>query len=135
MIRAAARELKRAEVEQELGTVLADGGYWNSPQIAALGADGMQAIVPTKNATRSKNRTLAARRGPEAKRIEAVLDTRDGAALYRQRQQMIETVFARTKFLRGVTRFQRRGLDACRAEWQLIATGHNLLKLHTALNG
>jgi hypothetical protein len=44
-------------------------------------------------------------------------------------------VFARTKFLRGITRFQRRGLAACRAEWQLIATDHNLLKLHSALTG
>jgi len=48
---------------------------------------------------------------------------------------IIETVFARTKFLRGITRFQRRGLAPCRAEWQLIATGHNLLKLHTVLAG
>jgi hypothetical protein len=71
--------------------------------------------------------------GPEARRIDKVLDTRDGQALYRRRQHIIETVFARTEFLRGITRFQRRGLDACRAEWQLIATGHSLLKLHTAL--
>jgi hypothetical protein len=40
-----------------------------------------------------------------------------------------------TKFLRAITRFQRRGLAVCRAEWQLIGTGHNLLKLHTALTG
>jgi hypothetical protein len=69
------------------------------------------------------------------KRGNSILETREGAALYCQRQHIIETVFARTKFLRGITRFQRRGLAACRAEWQLIATGHNLLKLHTALAG
>jgi hypothetical protein len=92
-------------------------------------------IVPTKSAVRSKKRTLSARQGPEAQRIEALLDTPAGAALYRQRQHIIETIFARTKFLRGITRFHRRGLAACRAEWQLIATGHNLLKLHTALTG
>ena len=113
--------------------MLADGGYWNSPHIAALGQQGLQVIVPTKSATRTKARTLSPRQGPQAQRIDAVLETRDGAALYRQRQHIIETVFARTKFLRGITRFQRRGLAACRAEWQLIATGHNLLKLHTAL--
>ena len=99
----------------------------------ALGADCIDdLIVPTKSATRTKKRTLAPRQGPEAERIDALLDTPDGAALYRQRQHIIETVFARIKFLRGITRFQRRGLDACRAEWQLIASGHNLLKLHTA---
>ncbi|MDX6733217.1 MAG: Transposase domain [Baekduia sp.] len=57
------------------------------------------------------------------------------ATRYRKRQHIIATVFARIKFLRGITRFQRRALAACQAEWQLIATGHNLLKLHTALTG
>jgi len=51
------------------------------------------------------------------------------APLYRRRQQIIAPVFANTKFLRAITRFQRRGLAACRAEWQLIAATHNLLKL------
>lgn len=132
MIDAALSELAAAGVEERPATVLADGGYWSSPQITALGDAGMQAIVPTKSATRTKARTLSARQGPEARRIEQLLATPEGAALYRQRQHIIETVFARTKALRGITRFHRRGLSACRAEWQLIATGHNLLKLHTA---
>jgi transposase len=135
MICAVLEELDRAGIEERPQTVLADGGYWNSPQITALGDRGLQVIVPTKSTTRTTKRTLSPRQGPEAKRIEALLATHAGAALYRQRQHIIETVFARTKFLRGITRFQRRGLAACRAEWQLIATGHNLLKLHTALAG
>lgn len=133
MIDAALAELEQAGIEQQPETVLADGGYWNTAQITALGHHGLQVIVPTKSATRTKARTLSPRQGPEAQRIDRILDTAQGAALYRQRQHIIETVFARTKFLRGITRFQRRGLAACRAEWQLIATGHNLLKLHTAL--
>ena len=32
----------------------------------------------------------------------------------------------------AVTRFLRRGLAACQAEWQLIAATHNLLKLWRA---
>lgn len=135
MIRNAMAELQQAGVDQRPETVLADGGYWNSAQITALGDEGLQVIVPTKSATRTKKRTLSPRQGPEAQRIDAILDSPEGAALYRQRQHIIETVFARTKFLRGITRFQRRGLAACRAEWQLIATGHNLLKLHSALAG
>ena len=135
MILAALEHLDHAGVEERPATVLADGGYWNSPQITALTDHGLQVIVPTKSAARTKKRTLSPRQGPEAERIEALLATPEGAALYRQRQHIIETVFARTKFLRGITRFQRRGLDACRAEWQLIATGHNLLKLHSGLAG
>jgi hypothetical protein len=31
-----------------------------------------------------------------------------------------------------MNRFQRRGIEACRAEWKLIAATHNLLKLWRA---
>ena len=43
---------------------------------------------------------------------------------------IVEPVFARTKHHRGITRLLRRGMSACQAEWQLIATTHNLLKLY-----
>jgi transposase len=132
MISTAAATLEAAGIGEPLEVVLADGGYWNSPQLTALGQRDIEAIVPTKAATRSKPRTLSARQGPEAQRIEKLLNTPDGAALYRRRQQIIEPVFANTKFLRGIDRFQRRGLAACRAEWRFIAAGHNLLKLWRA---
>jgi transposase len=130
MIDQAVTTLQAAGVEDRVGTVLADGGYWNSPQITQLGQDGIAAIVPTRAATRTKARTLSPRQGPEAERIDALLETPEGAALYRRRQHMIEPVFANTKFNRRITRFHRRGLPACRAEWRLIAATHNLLKLY-----
>lgn len=132
MITETAETLVRAGVTESLQVVLADAGYWSSPQIAALGEKGIQTIVPTKADTRSTPRERPAREGPEARRIEALLDTPKGAALYRRRQQIIEPVFANTKFLRRIDRFQRRGLQACRAEWRLIAATHNLLKLWRA---
>jgi transposase len=132
MIDQAVTTLQAAGVADRVGTVLADGGYWNSPQITRLGQDGIDAIVPTKAATRTKARKLSARQGPEAERIDALLDTPEGAALYRRRQHMIEPVFGNTKFNRGISRFHRRGLSACRAEWRLIAATHNLLKLYRA---
>jgi transposase len=132
MISQAVTTLQAAGVDDQVGTVLADGGYWNSPQITQLGQDGIAAIVPTKAATRTKARKLSPRQGPEAKRIDALLDTPEGAALYRRRQHMIEPVFGNTKFNRRIARFHRRGLAACRAEWRLIAATHNLLKLYRA---
>jgi hypothetical protein len=83
---------------------LADGGYWNSAQIGRLREQGLQPIVPTKSAGRTRPRTLSPRQGPEAQRIDRLLDTPDGAALYRRRQQLIEPVFAQTKFLRRTDR-------------------------------
>jgi DDE family transposase len=46
---------------------------------------------------------------------------------------MIEPVFGHTKANRRFERFQRRGLDAVRSEWRLIAATHDLVKLHTAV--
>ncbi len=132
MIDQAATTLSAAGVEDRVGTVLADGGYWNSPHITELGQDGVTVIIPTRAATRIKARKLSPKQGPEAERIDALLETPEGVALYQRRQHIIEPVFGDTKFNRRITRFHRRGLAACRAEWRLIAATHNLLKLYRA---
>jgi hypothetical protein len=62
--------------------------------------------------------------------MRQVLATDRGSKLYRMRQPMIEPVFARMKFNRGLDRFRRRGRGAVRAEWRLITATHNLLTLH-----
>ena len=124
--------LRAAGIDDRVGTVLADGGYWSSPHITELGHAGIVAIVPTKAATRTKAHKLSPKQGPEAERIDALLETPEGAALYRRRQHMIEPVFGNTKFNRRISRFHRRGLSACRAEWRLIAATHNLLKPYRA---
>jgi transposase len=133
MIRQALATLTAAGVDADIGTVLADGGYWNNAHITVLGGEGMQVIVPTRSASRTKARKLSPKQGPEAERIDRLLETPGGKALYIRRQHIIETVFANTKFNRGIRRFHRRGLAACRAEWRLIAATHNLVKLHRAM--
>jgi transposase len=135
MIQQAGAALAAAGVEQPIGTVLADGGYWNSPQITAIRQQGIDVLVATKSATRTAPRTLSPKQGDEARRIDAILNTREGKALYRRRQAIVEPVFAHTKFLRRIDRFQRRRLAACRAEWRLIAATHNLLKLYRLAPG
>ena len=52
--------------------------------------------------------------------------------LYKQRSHLVETYFGHTKSNRRVTRFMRRGLAAVNAEWQLIATAHNIERLQRA---
>ena len=132
MVDHAAAELVRAGIDEPIGTLLADGGYWNSPQITDVRSRRVNVLIPTQDRKRTAPRKLARRQGEEAQRIEAILDTPEGQALYRRRQQIVEPVFANTKFLRRIDRFQRRGLPACQAEWQLIAATHNLLKLWRA---
>jgi len=132
MIRQAAGVLAAVGHREEIGTVLADGGYWNNAHITALDNDGLNVIIPTRSPVRTKARKLSPKQGPHAERIDRLLDTPEGKALYIRRQHMIEPVFANTKFNRGIRRFSRRGLAACRAEWRLIAATHNLIKLYRA---
>ena len=72
--------------------------------------------------------------------MERKLLTRRAQALYRRRAQTVEPVFGQIKDARGIRRFMRRGLAACRSEWKLITATHNLLKLfryglHTPARG
>src|SRR5436190_4035193 len=129
MVAHAVEALREAGIKEPIGVVLADGGYWNSPAISEVRRQGTDVLVPTRDRRRTAPRKLSPRQGAEAERIEAVLSTPEGQALYRRRQQIVEPVFAHTKVIRRSDRFLRRGLAACQAEWQLIAATHNLLKL------
>jgi transposase len=124
--------LSEAGIEEPVGTVLADGGYWNSSAISEVREQGIDVLIPTQDRRRTKPRTLAPKQGKQARRTEAVLSRPEGQALYRRRQQIVEPVFAQTKIIRRTDRFLRRGLTACQAEWKLIAATHNLLKLWRA---
>jgi transposase len=132
MVGRAVGTLREAGMREPIGIVLADGGYWNSPAISEVRAQGIAALVPTQDRRRTAPRKLSPRQGDEARRIEALLSKPEGQALYRRRQEIVEPVFAHIKFIRRGDRFLRRGLAACQAEWQLIAATHNLLKLWRA---
>jgi predicted nicotinamide N-methyase len=128
MLHAARENLQAIGHHERIECVLADGGYWNHDQIAELGADGTLLVLPTHD-PHTRQRRRARLQGPEADRIHALLNTPPGQRLYRRRAELVEPVFAHTKHTRQITRFTRRGLPAVRAEWNLIAATHNLLKL------
>src|SRR5262249_9572711 len=65
--------LREAGIEEPVGIVLADGGYWNSSAIGALREQGIEVLIPTEDRRRTKPRKLAAKQGKEARRIEALL--------------------------------------------------------------
>jgi hypothetical protein len=135
MVAHAVDTLREAGIEEPIGIVLADGGYWNGPAIANVREQGIDVLIPTQDRRRTRPRKLSPRQGEEAQRIEALLSKPEGQALYRRRQQIVEPVFAQTNFIRRSDRFLRPGLAACQAEWQLIAATHNLLKLWRASLG
>ena len=57
------------------------------------------------------------------------LSSAEARELYKQRKAIVEPVFGQRKEARGVRRCLLRGLHAVRAEFDLIALTHNLLKL------
>jgi Transposase DDE domain len=127
MTAAARQQLAAAGVEQDIGQLLADSGYWNATHVAELQAGGIDVLVQPRPFKRA---AIPKTRAPVARAMTARLTTPDGAADYRRRQQIVEPVFAHIKHLRGITRVLRRGRAAVQAEIDLIATTHNLLKLY-----
>jgi len=119
--------LARLGVQEPIEEVLADSGYWNIGQIIELKARHQRVLVPPSN---TKQASRPERMHPAAQEMHATLDTLEGKASYRRRQQIVEPVFAHIKHIRGITRVLRRGKQAVQAEIDLIATTHNLLKLH-----
>jgi hypothetical protein len=75
MVDCAISELARAGIEEPISAVLADGGYWNSTQIAATRARHIDVLVPAKNRRRTQPRKNAPPQGDEARRMEAILHT------------------------------------------------------------
>jgi transposase len=131
IVEAVQRELDGAGISEQPGVIVADAGYWHQAQMEQITARGIPVLVPP-DADKRKG-TRPGWNGGAYAFMRSVLETELGQALYRKRQELVEPVFAHTKFNRGFDRFQRRGRAACHSEWRLIAATHNLMKLHTAL--
>ncbi|MDP7540268.1 MAG: extracellular solute-binding protein, partial [Alphaproteobacteria bacterium] len=62
--------------------------------------------------------------------MAAKLESEQGRALYRLRQQTVEPVFGIIKAVLGFTGFSLRGLDKVAGEWDLVALAYNCKRLH-----
>ena len=124
----AEENLTRIGASDQLGEVLADTGYWDGPQIAGLKARGIRVLIPP--AARKKRGPST---HPEVLEMQAAMADPANQHAYRRRQHIVEPVYAHIKHHRGITRLLRRGKQAVQAEIDLIATTHNLLKLHKTI--
>ncbi len=131
-----------AAIPAELGmpeTILADNGYANGDEVAALAESGIEALVSTAAEGRRRchdfrpAKAEAAAKEPKAEWLQvmaAKLAGADGRALYRLRQQTVEPVFGIIKAVLGFTGFSLRGLDKVAGEWDLVALAYNCKRLH-----
>ncbi len=124
----------------------ADSGYCSNANIEALetrGIDGYIAVGRAKDAAAGTGEASAnppADAAPAASAEPAGAPTRVEAmrekikagghgSPYRLRKQLPEPVFGQIKQARGFRQFLLRGVEKVRAEWGMVCTAHNLLKL------
>ena len=121
------------------GTILADNGYANGDEVAALAESGIEALVATAAEGRRRRHDFRPAKAetpakePKAEWLQvmaAKLASEEGRALYRLRQQTVEPVFGIIKAVLGFTGFSMRGLDKVAGEWDLVALAYNCKRLH-----
>jgi hypothetical protein len=120
-------------------TALADNGYANGKEVESLAEAGVEALVATAAQGRRRRhdfRPAKAQAPPKEpiadwlKAMAAKLESEDGRALYKLRQQTVEPVFGIIKAVLGFTEFSLRGLDKVAGEWDLVALAYNCKRLH-----
>src|ERR1700742_811158 len=111
----------------------ADSGYCSESNLEALEAHGVDGYVAPG---RAKHPTAANGKigGPLTQRMRKKIDDGGFETPYRLRKQVVEPVFGQIKQARGFRQFLLRGVEKVRAEWAMICTTHNLLKLFTLAN-
>ena len=114
--------------------VSADAGYYSAKAVDDLQALGVDPYVAPEQ-TRHGRVVPPAPRGRIPRhlsprdRMRRKLQTKRGRKRYALRMETVEPVFGQIKEGRGFRQFLLRGLEKVNAEWSLICTGHNLLKL------
>src|SRR5450755_4405319 len=108
----------------------ADSGYCSQANLAALEAHGIDGYVAPGRAKHptAENGKIG---GPLTQRMRKKIDDGGFQTPYRLRKQVVEPVFGQIKQARGFRQFLLRGVEKVRAEWAMICTAHNLLKLFT----
>ena len=134
MVEATEEVAESAGIDEQIGLVTADAGYWSEDNAMAMGPDRL--IATTKDwKQRKAAREMGATTGPPPEggspleQMEHRLRTPEGAASYATRSHTVEPVFGDTKENRGFRRFMRRGLSAAESETALIFAAHTLLKV------
>jgi transposase len=126
-------------IAQQSGTtpsqLLGDAGYCSEENLAAITATTTDAYISTRKQKHGE-RPGPCPRGPlsqPATRIDRMcrkLHTKAGAAIYARRKAIVEPVIGQIKHARGFRQFLLRGLEKVQAEWSLVCTTHNVLKLY-----
>jgi len=130
-----------ANLDRKPAQLSADAGYCSEANLAALEARNIDGYVATGRArdavagtAKGKAPAAPSSTQPAATptRVEAMrakIKAGGHTSPYRLRKQLPEPVFGQIKQARGFRQFLMRGIEKVRAEWAIVCTAHNLLKL------
>lgn len=112
--------------------VSADSGFCSEANLEAMENRKIEAFIATgrqKHGQAAPDQATDKRKSPKVEAMRERL--RDGGfdSPYRLRKQIVEPVFGQIKHARGFRQFLMRGVRKVAAEWAMICTVHNILKL------
>ena len=120
----------------EVGTLLADTGYFSAANVAACEAAGVAPLLAMGRQPHYPplgERFADAPPAPENPTpVEAMayrLKTPEGRKLYALRKQIPEPVFGIIKAIMGFRQFLLRGIDKVQGEWSLVTMAWNMKRL------
>jgi hypothetical protein len=116
-----------ANLGRKLREVSGDTGFATEANLQAMAARKVRAYLAPGRARNGSERAF--KNSPRMAAMAQTLRRAGHRSRYRLRKQVVEPVFGQIKQARGFRQLLLRGLDKARAEWALICTAHNLLKL------
>jgi hypothetical protein len=110
----------------------ADAGYCSEDNLTFLEQGKIEpfiAIGRQKHGQPAADGAADKRTGPKVEAMRERLRADGFDSPYRLRKQTVEPVFGHIKEARGFRQFLLRGIEKVAAEWAILCTVHNLLKL------
>jgi transposase len=122
----------RAGLGRNPSEVSADAGYCSDANLRTIGRRRINGYIATgrqKHGTKSATTKKASTPNSLIARMSTQLKRAGYRSRYRLRKQIVEPVFGQIKQARGFRQFLLRGIEKVSAEWALVCTAHNLVKL------
>jgi transposase len=122
-----------ANTDDAVREISTDTGYYSENNAAELQSQGIRGYMATGR--RDKDGRWHGDVGPLGRQMRARFEQARGQSRYRLRARTVEPVFGIIKSARGFRQFLLRGIENVSAEWSLLCTAHNVLKLVNRLAG
>jgi transposase len=115
--------------------LLADAGYCSEENLRAIAEMPIDTYISTRKQKHGERPGPCPRNPlpPTATHVDRMtrkLHRKAGAKVYAARKAIVEPVIGQIKHARGFRQFLLRGVEKVQAEWSLVCTTHNILKLY-----